>query len=56
LHARTARSASARVSASGFSHMTALPACAAAMICAGCCEFGVASTIILIAGSASSSA
>ena len=50
--AATARSASARVSASGFSHQTGLPAAATMRTCSTCRECGVASRMACTAGSA----
>ena len=54
-HAATARSAPARVSASGFSQQTGLPARAAATTCSTCRVCGVASTTASTRGSASAS-
>ena len=53
--AAMARSASARVSASGFSHHTGLPAAATAPICATCSECGVARNTACTRGSATAS-
>ena len=50
-----ARSASARVSASGFSHHTGLPAAATAPICSTCSECGVARNTACTRGSATAS-
>src|SRR5580704_4092639 len=53
--AAMARSASARVSASGFSHHTGLPAAATALIWSTCSECGVARTTACTRGSATTS-
>src|ERR1039458_2776706 len=53
--AATARSASARVNASGFSHQTGLPAAATMRTCSTCKECGVASMMACTSGSAMAS-
>src|SRR6478672_8225059 len=50
-HASTARAASLRLSDSGFSHMTGLPASATRTIWSACSECGVASTTAFTCGS-----